>query len=293
MTSAHPHGSADVIAVTGELIATQRHGALVAHTFVAPGIAELARPGQLVSLAVGDETSSIITRRTVPLRRVTPTGTFGGTIEVVIDAEGADGVRDEGLAWLAGRRVHDEVGILGPTGRGFPLPTQPVTAVVAGVGASAASLVWLITELRRAGTRVPQVIIAAPDDRRLLGVIETRRLVGNVIIVVPDGRRPESSSLEYAVQVAMDRALSESDAAVVYAAAPVPAMAAMTAAAQNRGVALQGAFDLRMPCGTGLCRACIVPVADASGEVRSVRCCTEGPVLPADRIAWQMLLEQS
>ena len=39
--------------VTGELIATRRVGAYQHLTFVAPGVAELARPGQFVALAVG------------------------------------------------------------------------------------------------------------------------------------------------------------------------------------------------------------------------------------------------
>lgn len=270
------------MAVTGELIASRRLGAFVAHTFVAPGIAERARPGQLVSLAVGDDASAIITRRAVPLRSVTPTGTFGGTVEVVLDP-----AADAGLAWLAARRAHDEVSILGPMGRGFPLPAQPTTAVVAGVGAAAASLGWLITELRRAGCQVPRVVVGGRDERGLVGVIEARRLVGDVVSVLPTA---EGASLEYAMQVAMGQALREAQAAVVYAAADVPAMAAMTAAAQAHGVALQGAFDVAMPCGTGLCHACIVPVADARGDVRGVRCCTEGPVLPGDRVAWAQLM---
>lgn len=258
-------------------------GAYVAHTFVAPGVAERARPGQLVSVGIGDEASSIITRRALPLKAVTPTGTFGGTVEVVVDPEA-----DEAGAWLAGRRLHDEVSILGPLGRGFPLPSQPVRALVAGVGASAASLVWLITELRRAGSQVPRVVVAGRDERHLLGVIEARRLVGDIVTVIPD----DGSSLEYLVQVALDRALRESEAPVVYAAGDVAALGAMTAASQSRGAVLQGAFDLPMPCGTGLCGACIVPVAAASGDVRSVRCCSEGPVLPADRVVWSDLLEQ-
>ncbi|CAM2841992.1 MULTISPECIES: hypothetical protein [Dermacoccus] len=236
-------------------------------------------------MAIGDEASAIITRRALPLRAVTPTGTFGGTVEVVIDPDA-----DEASAWLAGRRLHDEVSILGPLGRGFPLPSQPVRAVVAGVGASAASLVWLITELRRAGSQVPRVVIGGRDDRHLLGVIEARRLVGDVVIVVPEAGGV--TSLEYLVQVALDAALRESDAPVVYAAGDVSALAAMTAASQGRGAVLQGAFDVPMPCGTGLCGACIVPVAGASGDVRSVRCCSEGPVLPGDRVVWHDLLEQ-
>ena len=80
----------DVVAVTGELISTRRVGAFVAHTFVAAGIAELARPGQLVSLAVGDDASAIVTRRALPLRSVTPSGTYGGTVEVVVEEGDAD-----------------------------------------------------------------------------------------------------------------------------------------------------------------------------------------------------------
>lgn len=271
----------DVVSVTGELIATKRVGAFVAHTFVAPGIAEQARPGQHVSLAASS-TTSIITRRSFPLRSVTATGAFGGTVEVVIDPS-----RDAASAWLAGRRVHDEVNILGPLGRGFPLPVHPVQAVVAGVGASAACLTWLISALRESGCQVPWAVIGAPTDRELVGVIEARRLVGNVKVVLPD-----EHTLGYHIQVALNTALRSCEASVVYAAGDVESMAALTAAAQSNGVALQGAFDVPMPCGTGLCRGCIIPVADASGEVRGVRCCTEGPVLPGDRIAWAQLLQE-
>ena len=273
----------DVVAVTGELIASKKMGAFVAHTFVAAGIAERARPGQHVSIAAGDETSGIVTRRSLPIRSVTPTGAFGGTVEVVVDPK-----IDASMAWIAGRRLHDEVSILGPLGRGFPIPVSGVSAVVAGVGASGASLAWLIRTLREASCQVPRAVIGGANDRELIDVIEARRLVGNVTVVLP-----QPNSLEYHLQVALDAALRESEPALVYAAGGVASLAAMTAAAQGRGVPLQGMFDVSMPCGTGLCRGCIIPVADARGEVRGVRCCTEGPVLPADRVAWANLLESA
>ena len=285
MSSPQPHslsGDSDVVSVTGELIATRRLGVFVAHTFVAPGIAEHARPGQHVTLAA-DASSAIVTRRSFPLRSVTPTGAFGGTVEVVIDPR-----RDDACAWLGKRRLHDEVSIIGPLGRGFPIPVNPVTAVVAGVGVSAASLTWLVTSLRQAGCQIPRVIIGAASDRELVGVLEARRLVGNVSVVVA-----EPNALMYDLHVALDEALRANETSLVYAAADVQAMAALTSASQSRGVMLQGAFDVPMPCGTGLCRACLIPVADAQGQVRGVRCCTEGPVLPADRVAWAQLLDDA
>lgn len=273
----------DVVAVTGELISSRRMGAFVAHTFVAPGVAELARPGQLVSFAVGDEGSAIVTRRALPLKSVTASGTYGGTIEVVLDADA-----DAGSAWLAGRRLHDEVNVLGPLGRGFPIPTSPVPVVVVAAGAGAASVLWLVETLRRAGCQVPRVVIGGPDERRLINVIEARRLVGSVVTVLP---RPDAGeSLEYGLQVATDRVLAEAEPALVYASGDVASLAAVTAAAQRRSVPVQAAFGVPMPCGTGLCRACMLPVANARGDVTPVRCCTEGPVLPADRIAWGDLM---
>ncbi|MCG7428517.1 hypothetical protein MHK15_01570, partial [Dermacoccus nishinomiyaensis] len=112
-----------------------------------------------------------------------------------------------------------------------------------------------------------------------------------VTTVLPDAGAGED--LAYRVQVALDATLRQHEAALVYACGDVTSLAAITAAAQRHSVPVQAAFGVPMPCGTGLCRACALPVANAAGEVTPVRCCTEGPVLPADRMAWAQLLEVS
>ena len=63
-----------VVQVTGELIATRRAGAYHHLTLVAPGVAELARPGQFVALAVGGPTSANLLRRCFSIHRVKPSG---------------------------------------------------------------------------------------------------------------------------------------------------------------------------------------------------------------------------
>ena len=60
--------------VTGELIATRRVGAYHHLTFVAPGVAELAKPGQFVALAVGGDTSANLLRRCFSIHKVSPSG---------------------------------------------------------------------------------------------------------------------------------------------------------------------------------------------------------------------------
>ncbi|MHB1474461.1 MAG: hypothetical protein ACYCV4_12750, partial [Dermatophilaceae bacterium] len=82
--------------VTGELIATRRVGAYHHLTFVAPGVAELAKPGQFVALAVGGDTSANLLRRCFSIHKVSPSGTYGGTVDVVVAARGP------GTRWLVG-----------------------------------------------------------------------------------------------------------------------------------------------------------------------------------------------
>ena len=49
----------DVVQVRGEVVANRRVGAYHHLTVVAPGVAELARPGQFVAMAVGGPTSGV------------------------------------------------------------------------------------------------------------------------------------------------------------------------------------------------------------------------------------------
>ena len=79
---------AGVVQVEGELIASQQVGAYRHMTIVAPGLPELARPGQFVAVAVGDVHSSMLLRRSFSIHRVKPSGSYGGTVEVVVAAAG-------------------------------------------------------------------------------------------------------------------------------------------------------------------------------------------------------------
>jgi dihydroorotate dehydrogenase electron transfer subunit len=47
------------------------------------------------------------------------------------------------------------------------------------------------------------------------------------------------------------------------------------------------ALEAHMACGFGVCLGCVVPVrSESGGEMRYERCCVEGPVMRADRLAW-------
>ena len=264
-----------VVQVTGELIATRRAGAYHHLTFVAPGLAEHARPGQFVALAVGGSTSAHLLRRCFSIHRVSPSGTYGGTVDVVVAAHGP------GTEWLAGLRAHDEVDIVGPLGRAFPLPTEPVACALVGGGYGSAPLFWLADALHERGCRV-EMVLGAATESRLFGVVEARRSADGVTVTTDDG----SAGTRGWVSDVLPEVIRRTGAAVVYGCGPMGMLRSITEVAAAEGAVAQVAVEESMACGVGVCMTCVMPVRGGDGTTRMVRSCVEGPVFRGDRVRW-------
>lgn len=261
--------------VMGELIATRRVGAYHHMTFVAPGVAELARPGQFVALAVGGDTSANLLRRCFSIHKVSPSGTYGGTVDVVVAPRGP------GTRWLTDLNTHSEVNIIGPLGRGFPLPADPVSCVLVGGGYGSAPLFWLAAALRERGCHVEMVLGAATKDR-LFGVVEARRGAAGVTVTTDDG----SMGVQGWVSAVLPDVIDRSRADVVYGCGPMAMLKSITDIATAHGAVAQVAVEESMACGIGVCMTCVMPVTGNDGLTRMVRSCVEGPVFRGDRIRW-------
>ncbi|WP_457255512.1 dihydroorotate dehydrogenase electron transfer subunit [Pedococcus sp. P5_B7] len=264
-----------VVQVTGELIATRRAGAYHHLTFVAPGLAELARPGQFVALAVGGDTSANLLRRCFSIHKVSPSGTYGGTVDVVISAVGA------GTEWLSTLRAHDEVDIVGPLGRPFPLPTERVACVLVGGGYGSAPLFWLAEALRGRGCHV-EMVLGAATESKLFGVLEARRYADGVTVTTDDGSMGNQGWVSDVLAMVIRR----TGAAVVYGCGPMGMLKSVTDVATAEGAVAQVAVEESMACGVGVCMTCVMPVTGTDGATRMVRSCVEGPVFRGDRVRW-------
>ena len=278
MSEATTHGTrpgSGVVQVTGEVIATRRVGAYHHLTFVAPGLAELARPGQFVALAVGGPTSANLLRRCFSIHKVSPSGTYGGTVDVVVAAHGP------GTMWITNRRAHDEVDIVGPLGRAFPLPKEPVPCVLVGGGYGSAPLFWLAEALRERGCHV-EMVLGAATESKLFGVVEARRHADGVTVTTDDG----SMGTRGWVSDVLPEVIRRTGAAVVYGCGPMGMLKSITDVATAEGAVAQVAVEESMACGVGVCMTCVMPVVGKDGATRMVRSCVEGPVFRGDRVRW-------
>ena len=263
------------VQVRGEVLSNRKVGAYHLLTLVAPGIAEAARPGHFVALAVGGPDSSMLLRRAFSIYRVAERGVYGGTVEIVFSVEG------KGTAWMAGLRAHDPVDIVGPLGRPFALPREPVTATLVGGGYGAAPLFPLAEQLRARGCRV-DFVIGAATDARLFGALDAKRISTQVAITTEDGSTGERGR----VSDVLPALLSRNGSDVVYACGPMPMLAAVARIAKAYGAHSQCAVEESMACGIGVCMTCVLPVVGDDGTTRMVRSCVEGPVFNGDLVRW-------
>src|SRR5262249_57594989 len=147
-------------------------------TVIAPGVAARFRPGQFVAVAVGGPPSSVRLRRALSIHEVRPDD--GGTVEFVFAVAGP------GTQWLSERRTRDTLDVAGPLGRPFPLPRDPVNALLVGGGYGSAPLFALGDKLRGRGGTVDFLLGAASADR-VFGALTARRTGRTAGITTEDG----------------------------------------------------------------------------------------------------------
>lgn len=261
------------IHVAAEVVSVKRVGALRHLTLTAPGFAELFRPGNVVSIALPG--GARLARRSYWVHRLSPVGPRGANLELIVEPRGVAGT------WLAGLDAGAVVSLLGPVGRPFAQPREPVTCLLVGDGVDAAPLVPLAERLRERGC-VVHVLLAAPTEAELAGVVDVRRFARSVQVVTADG----SVGARGGIADVLPELLARTAAEVVYAAGGPSAMHEVARLAEAAGAWSQTGLRLDQPCGTGLCHGCPVPVAGEDGAPRTVRACVEGPVFRGDRVRW-------
>ena len=263
------------VAETGEIFDVTRFGDYTQFTVVAPGVARSFVPGQFVAVAVGGPDTSMLLRRSFALYGVKPGTEFAGTIQFVVAAHG------RGTEWLVRQPIGATLDLVGPLGVPFPMPRDPVPAVLVGGGYGSAPLIPLAERLLALGGELEMIIGASTADR-LFGQLAAKRLIGKVTVTTDDGSAGQRGWVTDPLPSAIERL----GAQVVYACGPMGMLRAVGEVAAAHGIPAQVAVEESMACGIGVCMTCVLPVRGADGVSRFVRSCVEGPVFEAGRVRW-------
>ncbi len=273
MTPARPPSESGPLQVRATVLTVRRVDAYHAITAVAPGIAARFRPGQFVAVAVGGPDTSMLLRRAFSIHDVRPD--HGGTVEFVFAARG------RGTRWLAGRRTRDVLDLVGPLGRPFPVPRDPVNCLLVGGGYGSAPLFPLAARLRERSCTVDFLLGAASGDR-VFGALTARRTGRSATITTADG----SFGVRGVVTDVLGQVIHDARTDVIYACGPMPMLRQVTALARRYDIPVQVAVEEAMACGIGVCMTCVLPVVGTDGVTRMVRSCVDGPVFRGELVRW-------
>jgi dihydroorotate dehydrogenase electron transfer subunit len=262
-----------------EVLSVKRTGVYHSLTLVAPDIADRARPGQFVEVAV-PRGRNILLGRPFSIHQASRRGGFAGTLEIVFDVVGP------GTAWLAEVEQHQQLDVIGPLGRSFQYPKGLRSCLLVGGGYGAAPLHFLAEELR-AHDKDVSMIVGARDHERVFKPIEGKRLASAFAITTEDGSLGERGRVTDMLAAMIARTRAE----VVYACGPNPMLRAVAEFCSELSIPCQVAVEEMMACGLGVCWTCAVPLVSADGSTWwNVRACVEGPVFNGARVWWDRWL---
>lgn len=263
------------VQVRGEVLDVRRAGSYYVLSITAAGLPEQAKAGHFVAVSIGGDESGLLLRRAFSIHRTQSRGVFGGTVDIVVSPHGP------GTRWLAERRPHDMLDLVGPLGKPFSLPRDRVNAILVGGGYGSAPLFMLAEALRERGCRVDMLFGAATEEK-LFGVLDAKRASSTLTITTEDG----SAGITGRVTDVLPDLIDSSSADIVYACGPMGMLSALSNIATERGVYTQCAVEEAMACGIGVCMSCVLPVIGDDGVTRMVRSCVEGPIFRGDRVRW-------
>jgi len=242
----------------------------------APEAAVLAVPGQFVMLRVTENLDPLLARpfgiSSLPSKT---------SIEILYRVAG------RGTALLTRAAAGQTLSLLGPLGKGFPLPDRTITPVLVTGGSGFPPLHFL--SLRTNGRA--QVFIGSRNKECLppVSVIKSLREHSlKVTIATEDGssgRKGMSTDILNAFLTKMEKKTHF----VLYACGPHAMLAVVSRIAAEHSIACFVSEEERMACGFGVCMGCSIPMKEGGYK----RACKEGPVFDSREIAWgeQVLLK--
>ncbi len=185
-----------------------------------------------------------------------------------------------GTQAMAGLAPGRPVSVLGPLGEPFPAPVDGQTTVLLGGGVGLPPVyAWWQRWGRdgdvacfgaRDGGEVPWGLLGGPW-----------RISVDSPGCVPAGRQATTGVVTSLVD--RDDALRGGERTVLLACGPQPLLRAAADLARRRGWRCLVSLEEHMGCGYGVCKGCVVRVADGD-TVRNATCCHDGPVFDAARL---------
>ncbi|WP_422448802.1 dihydroorotate dehydrogenase electron transfer subunit [Thermoanaerobacterium sp. DL9XJH110] len=244
-----------------------------------PEVAVKAAPGQFLHIRCSDTPSPLL-RRPVSIAGVNEED---GTVEIIYRVVG------EGTRLMSQKKAGEIIDILGPLGRGFPLPPGAANPVLIGGGVGVAPLLYLARKI--AGTlsgpgRVSAAFIGFSTAAEVFGEEFLRSCGFKVFLTTDDGTAGQkgvpTEVFENCIKAheMPGQSRTHPQSGIIYACGPKPLLAKVKDIAAREKIPAYLSLEERMACGVGACLGCAVKSAREGYK----KVCRDGPVFESGEI---------
>lgn len=215
----------------------------------APEITQKANPGQFLHIRCSDTVSPLL-RRPISIAQINEkTGNMGIIYRVV----------GEGTQLLCQKSPGSRVDIIGPLGRGFPLPDKDKTSVIIGGGIGVAPILYLAEKIaqQHKNDNSITVLLGFVTKQEAFGIEFLESLGVKTIVATDDGTLgykgfPTDLLDKY---LKMHQDISRH---VIYACGPKHMLSRVKTIAGGKNIPAYLSLEERMACGIGACLGCSV-----------------------------------
>ena len=236
----------------------------------APGIGPRVQPGQFVHLRLPAPADAILRR---------PFSVFKAdarSLQIVYKAVG------RGTLAMTKLAPGDAVSLIGPLGRGFPMPTPDRVPVLVAGGYGMAALYLLAAKAPSPGI----AFFGGRTAADILCVSDFEALGWPVRVATEDGSLGERGRVTDALDGWL-RSPAGRRPVAFFACGPNAMLQAVAGRAERLGVPSWISMDRNMGCGVGACLTCVQKVRSPDGGWTWARCCREGPVFAGGDVVWE------
>ena len=220
----------------------------------APDIAKSAVSGQFIHIKCGDLT----------LRRpISIASAEGDYVRICYE------VRGEGTAWLANRKIGDEIDVIGPIGKGFDVSDTSKKVLLAGGGIGIYPL-YSVAQMYGANAYAALGF----RNKNIINFADEFKNTGCDLKIITDDKG-------YVTELVKE-ILDNNKIDIVMTCGPKVMMRGVYEEAQKRGIRCQVSMEERMACGIGACLVCVCKVNGVNERV-----CVDGPVFEGNGVDWQ------
>lgn len=244
--------------------------------FRSEALASLARPGQFLMLRIEGDSQDPLIRRPFSIHGIGE----GNTILILYQTVG----KVTSLLSLA--RNHDRISVIGPLGKGFPLPGAKERAVFVAGGMGFAPMYFLAQALPSDIRRSTKMFLGFPTSQGA-GLIDRIKDLGlQLSLATEDGSMGFMGTVTDLFEQAIDRDAAEEP--IIYACGPHGMLKKIAQEAGRLNLTCYVSLESYMACGLGICLGCAIKAARGE-DTEYCYVCKDGPVFSAEMIDWEVL----